>query len=277
MLWRISAEAKEYLDGRGLTLESVKRFHLGYAPASRGWLQNAARRERIGVNLLEQVGLVGRSERSDDVMVERFRGRLMFPIHDDRGRAVGFGARVLPSVEREMAALGKHVAKYLNSPETALFHKRAILYAADLARSASREAGWVAVVEGYTDVIAAHQFGVTNVVGTLGTAFGEDHLRALRGMANRVVLVFDGDDAGRSAADRALELLLGSDFDLRVLTLPANLDPCDFLFTEGADAFRALADTASDPLNYLLSRASGRYDLDSTEGAHAPPSGYSAS
>ena len=124
---------------------------------------------------------------------------------------------------------GKHVAKYLNSPETLLFHKRTVLYAADLARTASREAGWVAVVEGYTDVIAAHQVGLCNVVGTLGTALGEDHLRALRRLADRVVLVYDADAAGQSAADRALEFFLGSDLDLRVLTLPANLDPCDYL------------------------------------------------
>jgi DNA primase len=263
----LSVEAKEYLDRRGIREESIRRFRLGFAPASRGWLVNAARRERIGVDLLEQVGLVSRSERSPGVMVERFRGRLMFPIHDDRGRAVGFGARILPRVERTLAAEGKHVAKYINSPETSLFHKRAILYAADLARPVSRELGWVAVVEGYTDVIAAHQLGVVNVVGTLGTALGEDHLRALRRLAQRVILVFDGDAAGQSAADRALELFLGSDLDLRVLTLPANLDPCDFLLTEGADAFRKLAGAAIDPLSYLLSRASARFDLDSTEGS----------
>jgi len=263
----LSVEAREYLAGRRIGEESIRRFRLGYAPASRGWLVNAARHERIGVELLEQVGLVSRSERSPDALVERFRGRLMFPIHDDRGRTVGFGARILPEVERSLAAEGKHVAKYINSPETPLFHKRAILYAADLARKASHDSGWVAVVEGYTDVIAAHQLGVGNVVGTLGTALGEDHLRALRRLGERVILVFDGDEAGQSAADRALELFLGSDLDLRVLTLPPDLDPCDFLFTEGADAFRKLADAAIDPLNYLLSRASARFDLDSTEGS----------
>jgi len=271
----LSAEAMQYLDRRGLSAESVRRFRLGFAPASRGWLVSAARRERIDVELLEHAGLVSRSERSADVLVERFRGRLMFPIHDERGRTVGFGGRILPEVERSLAALGKHVAKYINSPETAIFRKREILYAADLARTASRESGWVAVVEGYTDVIAAHQLGLGNVVGTLGTALGEDHLqalrqlalRALRRLAERVILVFDGDEAGQSAADRALELILGSDLDLRVLTLPTNLDPCDFLLTEGALAFRKLADAALDPLSYLLGRASSRFDLDSTEGS----------
>ena len=105
----------------------------------------------------------------------------------------------------------------------------------------------MAVVEGYTDVIAAHQVGLANVVGTLGTSFGEDHLRALRRLADRVILVFDGDVAGQSAADRALEFFLASDLDLRVLTLPANLDPCDFLLQQGADAFRGSAERRPNP------------------------------
>ena len=119
------------------------------------------------------------SVESPGLLRERFRGRLMFPIHDDHGRTVGFGGRILPEVERAIVAEGRQVAKYLNTPETVLFHKRTILYAADLARNAAREAGWVAVVEGYTDVIAAHQVGLYNVVGTLGTALGEDHLRVV--------------------------------------------------------------------------------------------------
>ena len=172
------------------------------------------------------------------------------------------GAEFCRKLKKSWPARGKHVAKYLNSPETLLFHKRTVLYAADLARTASREAGWVAVVEGYTDVIAAHQVGLCNVVGTLGTALGEDHLRALRRLADRVVLVYDADAAGQSAADRALEFFLGSDLDLRVLTLPANLDPCDYLLEEGADAFRALVEQAADPLAYLLARAAVRFDLE---------------
>jgi DNA primase len=123
------------------------------------------------------------------------------------------------------------------------------------------------VVEGYTDVIAAHQVGLCNVVGTMGTALGEDHIRALRRLADRVVLVFDGDQAGQSAADRALELFLGSELDLRVLTLPANLDPCDYLLQAGGDAFRGLAERAADPLAYLLTRAAARFDLESAEGS----------
>jgi DNA primase len=262
-----SSSAIEYVSGRGLTRQSLERFHLGYAPAERGWLLAHARQNRLSMDMLEQVGLVSHPADSPGLVRERFRGRLMFPIHDDQGRTIGFGGRILPETERALAEQGKHVAKYLNSPETPLFHKRTVLYAADLARAASREEGWVAVVEGYTDVIAAHQAGVYNVVGTLGTALGQDHLRALLRQSDRVVLVFDGDLAGQSAADRALEFFLSSELDLRVLCLPANLDPCDFVQKEGAAAFRALALQAADPLAYLLARAASRFDLDSGEGS----------
>jgi len=261
-----STEVKDYLECRGLTWQSTLRFRLGHAPADRGWLMAQARRKRLRMELLQQAGLISQSPDSPGLWRERFRGRLIFPIHDDRGRTLGFGGRILPEVERKLAALGKSVAKYVNSPETLLFHKRTLVYAADLARMAAREAGWVAVVEGYTDVIAAHQVGLCNVVGTLGTALGEDHLRALQRLADKVVLVFDGDDAGQSAADRALEFFLRSELDVRVLTLPAKVDPCDFLLKDGALAFRTLAEQAVDPLAYLLSRAAIRFDLSSIEG-----------
>jgi DNA primase len=125
----------------------------------------------------------------------------------------------------------------------------------------------VAVVEGYTDVIAAHQVGLPNVVGTLGTALGDDHVTALKRLAAQVVLIFDGDDAGQNAADRALELFLGHEVDVRVLTLPEKLDPCDFLLKEGAEAFRALVDRAVDPLAFAVRRAGERFDLESIEGS----------
>ena len=135
--------------------------------------------------------------------------------------------RANPPLDRAKAGrrLGGRVAKYLNSPQTPLFEKRRILYGADLARPGARAEGWVAVVEGYTDVIAAHQVGLSNVVGTLGTALGDDHVTALRRLADRAVLVFDGDEAGQKAADRSLELFLGHEVDVRVLTLPDTSTP----------------------------------------------------
>ncbi len=262
-----SVAARDYLESRGISGETARKFHLGYAPVERGRLLSAAHVKGLSHEVLEQAGLVVRPDDPGGYTRERFRGRVVFPIHDDRGRVVGFGGRILPGVERELAAKGRPVAKYVNSPETVVFHKRSVLYGADLARTASREAGFVAVVEGYTDVIAAHQSGLGNVVGTLGTAFGDEHLSLLRRLADRVVLIFDGDQAGLAAADRALELFLGRDLELRVLPLPANLDPCDFLMNEGADRFRALIQTATDPVNYVLERATARFDVDTAEGA----------
>ncbi len=262
-----SEAARAYALGRGLTAASIEQFQLGYAPIERGWLVSEGRGRGYSAQLLEQAGLVSRPEDSPGTVRERFRGRLIFPIHDEQGRAIGFGGRILPEVERAMVSQGKNVAKYLNSPETALFQKRKVLYAADRARAACREAKWVAVVEGYTDVIAAHQVGLCNVVGTLGTALSADHVQGLRRLAELVVLVFDGDTAGQTAAERALEFFLGHELDVRILSLPANLDPCDFLLREGADAFRELVARAVDPLAFVLERAATRFDFGAIEGS----------
>jgi DNA primase len=260
-----SPEAQGYLEERGLKQDVVERFRLGFAPDVRDWLTSRARKHGYTVALLERAGLIVSSEDPQISARDRFRGRLIFPIHDLRGRTVGFGGRILPSAAERLATAGKTVAKYLNSPETAVFQKRRILYAADLARAAARSSGQVAVVEGYTDVIAAHQAGLTNFVGTLGTALGDEHVAALRRLADHVVLVFDGDEAGQKAADRSLELFLGHDLDVRVLTLPENIDPCDFLEREGAAALRVLIDQAVDPLAFTIDRAGNRFNLDSVE------------
>ena len=259
-------EALGYLESRGINHDSIARFRLGFAPEGRDWLVIRARKAGFSATALERVGLIVRSEKNP-VPHERFRGRLIFPIHDPRGRTLGFGGRILPSIEQSRADTGQRVAKYLNSPQTPLFEKRRILYGADLARSMSRTEGWVAVVEGYTDVIAAHQVGLQNVVGTLGTALGDDHVNALKRLSDRAVLVFDGDEAGQKAADRSLELFLGHEVDVRVLALPVELDPCDFLLKEGADKFRGMVDRAVDPLTFAIERANSRYDFASPEGS----------
>lgn len=261
-----SDEARGYLQDRGISVESASRFRLGFVPEGRDWLTARARKAGISAASLERVGLIVRSEKNP-VPRERFRGRLIFPIHDPRGRTLGFGGRVLPSIERKNAEAGFKAAKYLNSPETPLFSKRRILYGADLARPLARAEGWVAVVEGYTDVIAAHQVGLSNVVGTLGTALGDDHVTALRRLADRAVLVFDGDEAGQKAADRSLELFLGHEVDVRVLVLPEHLDPCDFLLASGAGPFKAMVDSAVDPLTFAIDRAATKFDFGSAEGS----------
>ncbi len=260
-----AAEAREYLASRRIAPTAAERFEIGYAPSSRGWLSARAKRQGYSLSLLEKVGLLTPSEDSEQKPRERFHGRLVFPIHDPRGRVIAFGGRILPSTEKKLAAAGTGIAKYVNSPETTLFQKRRVLYGAHLAREASRKQGWVAVVEGYTDVVAANQVGLPNVVGTLGTALGDDHVRGLQQLADKVVLVFDGDAAGQAAADRALELFLGHTVDLRLLTLPSGLDPCDFLLDQGPEAFLSLVQTAVDPLSFVIDRSTARFDLNSIE------------
>jgi DNA primase len=259
-------EVKAYVEARGIRRETVEQFRLGYAPEAREWLTSRAAHAGYTIELLERSGLAVPAT-TDPLRPahDRFRGRLVFPIHDLRGRTVGFGGRILPGLAERLAAAGKSVAKYLNSPETTLFQKRRVLYAADLARVAARAEGWIGVVEGYTDVIAAHQAGLKNFVGTLGTALGDEHVSLLRQLADRVVLVFDGDEAGQNAADRSLELFLRHDVDIRVLTLPANTDPCDFVRREGGAAFRTLIERAVDPLTFAIERAEARFDVESPE------------
>ena len=261
-----SPEARDYADRRGISPESVAAFKIGFAPDSRDFLLSRGKRAGHGPDVLEKAGLVLRKE-DTNILRDRFRSRLIFPIHDSRGRAIAFGGRILPEFEQKLIDAGLHAAKYLNSPETPLFQKRRHLYATDLARAAAKSAGWVAVVEGYTDVVAAHQAGLANVVGVLGTALGDDHITTLRSLADRVVLVFDGDEAGQKAADRSLELFLGHEIDVRVMTLPDGLDPADFLADRGAGEFRGLVDRAADPLDFIIARASERHDLHSPEGA----------
>src|SRR5205085_11532722 len=155
---------------------------------------------------------------------DRFRDRILFPIRDVRGHTVGFGGRVLPS-----SPLAARAPKYYNSCDTPLFKKSEQLYGIDEARHAALKAGYLAVVEGYTDVLMAHQLGVPEVVATMGTALNARHVQQLRRHAPRVVLVFDADAGGETGVDRALEIFVGQDVALRIATLPAGLDPCDLL------------------------------------------------
>lgn len=262
-----SDEARSYAASRALTPETLRKFRVGFAPDDREWLVERGRRTGHLPRLLEAAGLIGRGAEGTGAYRDRFRGRLIFPIHDLRGRPVAFGGRILPTAEAAMVEAGLGVAKYLNTPETALFQKRRQLFAADLARASVREAGWVAVVEGYTDVAAAHQAGVANVVGTLGTALGEEHVQGLRRLADRVVLVFDGDEAGQKAADRSLPIFLANELDVRVTALPKGLDPADFIHRHGADAFRERLEGAVDALDFAVDRALEGPDAGDLEGA----------
>jgi len=244
--------ARRYLQERGISAESIERFHLGFSPLERDWILRSVKEKGEGeasqrrVKILETVGILIRPTEGGTPF-DRFRGRLLFSIRDGQGRPVGIGGRVLPELGTNSPA------KYVNSPETPLFTKSKLLYGLDLARETLRKTRTALVMEGYTDVIVAHQYGFTNAVAVLGTALGESHIRLLKAHADRIVLVLDGDEAGTRRANEVLELFIAQQADLQILTLPEDLDPCDYLHKYGGEAFRTLlAEKAVDALDHAF-------------------------
>lgn len=251
--------ARDYLSGRGISAESVKEFHIGYAPESWQWLFDQIGSTSFTAKVLEAAGLarVGKSGGYYDF----FRGRVMFPVRDTQNRCVAFGGRILPEIAKREEAAGKKSGKYINSPDTRLFNKSQQLFALDLARTEISKQRQVLVMEGFTDVIMGWQHNITNAVAVLGTALGQGHTRMLKRFADTVVLVLDGDEAGRKRTNEILEMFIASDVDLRVLTLPEGADPCDFLQQHGEDAFGKLVTGASDALQHRIEQATTGVDL----------------
>ncbi|MBL4837827.1 MAG: DNA primase, partial [Kordiimonadaceae bacterium] len=240
------ASALSYITDRGLTKATLEKFQLGFAPASRTALKEAMQARGIHEDQLIETGMLIKPE-SGGASYDRFRDRLMFPITDRQGRVIAFGGR----------ALSKDVkAKYLNSPETVLFHKGATLYNWASARAASYDTGQVMVVEGYMDVIALAQFGINHAVAPLGTALTEEQIGHLWQMADEPILSFDGDKAGQRAAGRALERalpMLRPGKSMRFMMMPEGDDPDTLVQREGREAIEALSDKA-DPLVEMLWR-----------------------
>ena len=242
---------REYCRSRQLSREVVERFGLGYAPNAWEQLGREMRRQGYDEELLIRSGLVAARHQSPGTY-DRFRHRLMFPIHDRQGRPIAFGGRLLEGGDAQQAP------KYLNSPETPIFQKNRTLYGFHLAKQAVRQRDQAVIVEGYTDVIACHRQGVTHVVGTLGTALTETHARMLKGLTKDVVLVFDGDAAGGKAAERGIGLFLDVGVRVRVATLPEGEDPDSFLRRHSGEAFLQRVAEAPSFLDFLLSRM-GRF------------------
>jgi DNA primase len=214
-------------------------------------------------DLLETVGLIAKRNEGRGYY-DRFRDRVIFPIRDLRGQTVGFGGRILPTspqLQRDNPP-----PKYYNSAETPLFSKSDQLYGIDVAREAATKAGCLAIVEGYTDVMMAHQHGVCHVVATMGTALNARHIKKIRNLVQRVVLVFDADAGGETGVDRALEVFVSQDLDLRVATLPEGLDPCDLLSAQGPAPFREALEQAVDVFEYKLQRVWAREASQGLEG-----------
>jgi DNA primase len=254
--------ARRYLQERGISPESIEKFHLGFSPTDRDWiLRQACKNEdpnKIAgrTKILEAIGILAKPAEGGS-FYDRFKGRLLFSIRDAQARPVGIGGRVLP----EVATITP--AKYVNSPETPLFTKSKLLYGLDLARQPIRKNGTALVMEGYTDVIVAHQYGFDNAVAVLGTALGAEHIKILRHYTDRIILVLDGDEAGQRRTNEVLELFVAEQVDLRILTLPEGLDPCDFLHQKGAAAFaELLANSAVDALEHAFSTVTRGVDVD---------------
>jgi len=240
--------ALDYARSRGLTDESIERFGLGLAVDAWDALATAARRKGVRERDLLATGLVIRRDGREGCY-DRFRNRLMFPIHDLTGKVAAFGGR----------ALGDDPAKYMNSPETPLFDKSGLLYAMNWSRDAIRNSGRAIVVEGYLDVLIPLQAGVDNIVATMGTSLTERHVRLLARFANEAVLVFDADIAGAAAAERAVELFIAQQLNVRVATIPAGKDPADLVTAGGPDALRQIVDDAPDAIQYVLAKRLGEY------------------
>ena len=243
--------ARDYLARRGFNAESIQRFQVGFAPDAWDTLLKSPVTRKFPPALLAQAGLL-KPRQSGDGFYDTFRNRMIFPIRDENGRVIAFGGRVMPGSEDP--------AKYLNSPETPLFSKGRSVFGLDLARQRIVETRSVAVVEGYTDVVMAHQYGVTNVVSILGTAMTEQHVNILRRFADRIVLLFDADEAGETAVNRTVELFMTQPVDFAIASMPQGVDPDEYLLANGGDEFRKLLDTAPPVLQFMVRQFKRRWN-----------------
>lgn len=233
--------AREYLESRGITEETQRAFHIGFSPDTWHSLMDHLKEKAADEKLIEHSGLVSINEEKERVF-DRFRGRIMFPVLNVNGDPVAFGAR----------AMGDEQPKYLNSPETPAYIKGEHLYGLFQARDEIRKRKFVILVEGYLDLIALYQNGITNVAASLGTAFTHEQSKLLGRFAKKVVINYDGDSAGMKAARRAIETLLTDDFEIKVLVLPDGKDPDDFVREFGPETYNEARGKAFPYLRFVL-------------------------
>ena len=236
---------RAYLDDRGLDADSIERFGIGYAPDSWDAVAKALSQAGLSADVGERAGLLKPRQRGGG-HYDHLRGRVVFPIFDVRGQVIGFGGRSLSEEQQP---------KYLNTPETPLFRKREALYGFPFALEAIRRSQRVVICEGYFDRIALERGGVAEALATCGTALTVEHARQLKRRTREVILLFDGDAAGEKAIERALEVLLPEDLNVRAVSLPAGHDPDTFLLEHGGDALRLLVDRAPDALDVVMRAA----------------------
>ena len=261
-LWEAgeAQDARAYLLGRGLTEETLKEFRVGYAPSAWDRVLLASRRAGYSDEELLATGLAQRSHSRPGSIYDRFRARVMFPAADARGRVHGFGARRMRE-DRERPG-----AKYLNTSDGELYHKREVLFGIDLARASAAKAGRMILVEGYTDVLALHQAGIRNAVGIMGTSLTEEQVRELERVVKILELCLDADPAGQEAMLRSARLAAGRDLELRVVPLPEGTDPADLIEREGAEALRSRVQSSTPFVVFHVERILERADTRSAEG-----------
>lgn len=239
-----SGEAgRAYLATRALQSQTIKDFQIGFAPDRFDALEKWAQQQKIPLELMEQAGLMIKSDKRSGYY-DRFRNRLMFPIRDEAGRVIGFSGRAIVKDEKS--------GKYVNSPETPLFHKSRVLFAIDKARRAMADSRTAIVVEGQIDAIRCHEAGIANVVASQGTALTADHARMIRRYADEVILVLDADAAGQKAALRSSEAFIAEELSVRVASLPDGEDPDSLVRDHGAEALRSRIAAAVSALDFLI-------------------------
>ena len=236
--------ARDYLLRREITEETCKTFHLGYAPDSWDALSTHLRQKGAAQEQIDRSGLVAKKEETGRTY-DRFRGRLIFPVLDIQGKPIAFGGRTLKDED----------AKYINSPETAAYVKGRNLFGLNLTRDEIRRNGFAILVEGFLDLIVPYQFGVRNVVASLGTALTPDQARLMSRFARKVVVNYDGDNAGVQAAKKAIEILLAEDLEVKILVLPDNSDPDEFIRKAGVSEYQRQRGLAQPHIQFVIDQA----------------------
>ncbi len=250
-------EALDYMLDRGFSQETILQFRIGYHPKDWNWIQNQSQ-GRFSHEALRTAGLIAKRD-GNDGYYDHFVDRVMFPIRDKQKRTVAFGGRALPGSDAE------NKGKYQNSPEGPLFSKSRLLYGLDVARDGIFRTKTAIVVEGYTDCITCQQLGMVNVVGVLGTSLTEMHVQELKRFADKVILVFDGDDAGQNAADRAISKFLSQEVDLRILALPDGLDPAEYIEQNSLEKFQDLVTNAKEAWDFKFVACLEKYGTESLD------------
>jgi DNA primase len=248
-----AARAREYMTSRGITPETVTKFRIGYAPDDFNHMRTALS-QHFSEEVLRASGLFSSKEQNDGSpgqMYARFRKRITFPIANEQGKTIAFTARALESKD----AQGRDIAKYLNSPETALYTKGQVLFNLDKAKSDMRAHDFALLVEGQMDAISVYMAGIRNVLATSGTAFTEAQVRLLSRFTKRVVVNFDPDNAGANAAEKSIALLTEEGFEVKIVTLEGGLDPDRFVREQGLEAYMGALRTAKRHSDYLIDRA----------------------